>query len=275
MRKLGIGCLLFLFISVFFRLTFSLKDLWSQKICSSNSLLFTIYFDYYVLHWLTRLKESPFSKGVVYFHTPLVCAWAAEFWQAVSSYRNSLWTLFLDWLLNILVVVGGETSFAIFSSSLLPIWGGNVTLSVGYAHGSSSNQSGLNVNVRDVLKKLPFYLSLFSPSSWVSLILYPFSTLHLYPLLSCFHLLYLYFFHPFIPYCFPPSVFVQRPFHKVSFSVIYCPCFPFLYLPFSHISFHFVSSPPSPFVTYCSPSVLCLLGTSLFEWAARNMSVIC
>lgn len=158
----------------------------------------------------------PFSKGAVYFHTPLVCMWATEFWQAVSSYRNSLWTLFLDWLLNILVVVGGETSFAIFFSSLLPIWGGNVTLSVGYAHGRSTNQSGLNVNVRDVLKKYLSISHFFHPPLgyiWFFLLSQPF-------MFVLFLLVFTFSTHTsfiLIPHCFPPSVFVQHLFHSFLF----------------------------------------------------------
>lgn len=122
-------------------------------------------------------------------------------------------------------------------------WGGNVILSVGYAHGSSSTQPGLNVNVsRDILKNVFFCLSHFIfcllPSSWVSRILSPllispsllFSSLFLpspgYSFLT--PLLYLCLFHLLIPpmlstlYLSPDSI----PYCSVCFLSFIIPVFP-------------------------------------------------
>lgn len=138
LRILGSGCLLFLLVYSIFKITFSLKIQRWQKIkfkltCFNNFNTTAIKYPYtfiqlgklsdsdsYKWHWLTRWA---FSKDAYSCPTLIFCEWSTQFWQAVSSYRKSLWTLFLDSFLNMLVVVGGETSFAIFSSSFLPLVG--------------------------------------------------------------------------------------------------------------------------------------------------------
>lgn len=69
--------------------------------------------------------------------------------------------------MNIFVLGGGETSFAIFASSLLQVLGGNVILSVGHAYGSSGSQSGLNLKVSGDFQKKKHFCLLSLRFPWI------------------------------------------------------------------------------------------------------------
>lgn len=130
----------------------------------------------------------------------------------------------------------------------LPL-GGNVILSVGYAHGSSSTQSGLNVNVsRDVLKNVPLSHFILYLLHFFGLLLGISDCLSFSSDFSVFLLILpspSYFFLPlaFLPlfvssasslHCFHPlSLFSESTQYSLSTFVIYCPCLPSLFPSFS------------------------------------------
>lgn len=188
--------------------------------------------------------------------------------------------LLLNYSLDILVTAGGRTSFATFFLFFPTTLGRNVTLSVGYAPGSSSTQSGLNVNVsRDVLKKkalfclfhLIFCLLPLFPFTWLT----PFPS----PLLSYF-LCSLGYFSP------PPASHPLRPhsilfWHSVSLAVIYCPSFYLIPLVSLFLSFVLYLN---PYLYLVKPLCLCLslpfpfccsLSVSLAQASVSGLPVIC
>ncbi len=95
-----------------------------------------------------------------------------------------------------------------------------------------------------------------------------------------------------IPHCFQPSISLQVPDYSVHLHLLFYHFMSMFSLFIAHVflfAFCFVSSLchphlqlrkslylnlPHPYFC-CSPSVSCLFGASLLEWAASNMSIIC
>lgn len=202
--------------------------------------------------------------------------------------------LLLNYSLDILVTAGGRTSFATFFLFFPTTLGRNVTLSVGYAPGSSSTQSGLNVNVsRDVPKKKSTFLSLslnFLSSSSFPLHLVNSISFPSFILLSMLSWLFLPTYIYFSFYTPPPFVCLSvPPFHTVLafcflgchllsiftfFIIPLCPCSCPLFCILIHI-FILLNLFAFVFLSLSLFAVLFLSYVSLAQACVSGLPVIC